>query len=71
MGGGRSFLSDLSGAILQRRPENDPTRESLEYRNEPLADWQLSPWTGDWYERADWERRLGDDFYRDGVFHRR
>ena len=52
-------------------PTNDPTRESLEYRNEPLTDWQLSPWTGDWYERADWERRLGDDFYRDGVFHRR
>src|SRR5699024_10118098 len=32
--------------------------------------WRLSPWTGDWYERADWEYKLGDKF-TDGIYKRR
>ena len=49
---------------------NDPTRESLEPSN-VSGDWQLSPWTGDWYARAPWEEELGNNFYDGGVFHRR
>ncbi|MFM9010441.1 MAG: glycoside hydrolase family 13 protein [Planctomycetota bacterium] len=50
-------------------PANDPTRESLEA--EVPASWAVSPWTGDWYARADWEKQLGPDFFEHGVFHRR
>ena len=52
-------------------PHNDPTRESLEFPDVVPASWRISPWTGDWYERADWEQQLGPRFYDDGVFHRR
>jgi len=47
-------------------PSNDPTAERI---GAPEG-WEVSSWTGDWYERADWERELGPDF-RDGVFYRR
>ncbi len=47
-------------------PSNDPTRERV---GGPKG-WEISPWTGDWYKRADWEQSLGDTF-RDGVFKRR
>jgi len=50
-------------------PANDPTRDSLEA--EVPASWRVTPWTADWYERADWERQLGPDFFEHGVFHRR
>jgi glycosidase len=50
---------------------NDPTWESLEYRESVPRSWQISPWTGDWYARSDWEQESGPDFYEDGVFHRR
>ncbi len=52
-------------------PTNDPTRDSLEAPDRVPASWKLSPWTGDWYARADWERELGPDFYENGVFDRR
>lgn len=45
---------------------NDPTRE----RVDGPKGWKISPWTGDWYKRAPWEKTLGDAF-RDGVFKRR
>lgn len=45
---------------------NDPTKERIGGPD----NWQISSWTGDWYERADWEKSLGDKF-RDGVFKRR
>jgi cyclomaltodextrinase len=50
-------------------PANDPTRDSLE--GEVPASWEVSPWTGDWYARAPWERQIGDNFFEHGVFHRR
>jgi glycosidase len=50
---------------------NDPTRESLEFPDIMPAGWAVTPWTNQWYRRAAWERELGDDFYEDGVFHRR
>jgi glycosidase len=47
-------------------PSNDPTRERV---GGPEG-WEISSWTGDWYERSEWEESLGDSF-RDGVFKRR
>src|ERR1700759_4163725 len=51
--------------------KNDPTRDSLEFPILPGNDWKISSWTADWYSRADWEKTLGPDFYRHGVFDRR
>ncbi len=52
-------------------PGNDPTRDSLETPVAPGPDWRISSWTADWYARDDWEKMLGPDFYRHGVFDRR
>lgn len=52
-------------------PKNDPTRESLEFPINPGPDWKISSWTADWYSRDNWEKALGPDFYKDGVFDRR
>ena len=52
-------------------PTNDPTRASLEFPDIMPESWAVTPWTSDWYARAEWERELGDNFYEDGVFHRR
>lgn len=50
---------------------NDPTRDSLEFPDNVPESWAVSPWTGDWYARSDWERSVGDDFFEHGVFNRR
>lgn len=50
---------------------NDPTRESLEFPDNVPKSWKISPWTGDWYARADWEKERGPNFYENGVFDRR
>ena len=53
-------------------PSNDPTVETLEFPENVDADlWAITPWTADWYRRAEWETARGDDFYEDGVFDRR
>lgn len=54
-------------------PSNNPTRETLERPVEGRVptSWTVTPWTADWYRRADWERELGPDFYAHGVFDRR
>ena len=52
-------------------PANEPTRESLEIPINPTESWRPSPWTADWYSREDWEKELGPDFYKGGVFDRR
>jgi glycosidase len=52
-------------------PANDPTRESLEFPERVPKSWAISPWTGDWYARADWEKELGPNFFENGVFDRR
>jgi glycosidase len=52
-------------------PTNDPTRESLESPGRAPKSWTTSPWTGDWYARADWERESGRNFFENGVFDRR
>ena len=51
---------------------NDPTWESLDFNDRVSRDaWRTTPWTADWYARADWERATGPSFYEDGVFQRR
>lgn len=50
---------------------NDPTRASLEFPDIMPENWAVTPWTNQWYRRAEWEQSLGDHFYEDGVFHRR
>lgn len=45
---------------------NDPTRDRV---GGPEG-WEISPWTGDWYQQSEWEKELGDNF-RNGVFKRR
>jgi glycosidase len=50
---------------------NDPTRESLEFPALIPNSWRITPWTQQWYQRDAWEREIGDDFYKHGVFHRR
>ena len=52
-------------------PNNDPTRDSLEQPVAAGPSWKISPWTADWYARDEWEKELGSDFYRYGVFERR
>jgi cyclomaltodextrinase len=52
-------------------PKNDPTRASLEFPDTVPESWQVSPWTGDWYARSDWEKKLGGNFFEHGVFNRR
>lgn len=47
-------------------PSNNPTAERI---GGP-ADWEISPWTGDWYARADWEKNLGEN-WTSSVFFRR
>ncbi|MFO8029976.1 MAG: alpha-amylase family glycosyl hydrolase, partial [Cyclonatronaceae bacterium] len=55
-------------------PSNDPLPERIRdphsWELGAPEGWEISPWTGDWYQRADWEQRVGPDFY-DFVFTRR
>lgn len=51
-------------------PDNNPTADRVAVHHELPENWEISPWTGDWYERADWEKEVGPNF-RDGVFFRR
>lgn len=50
---------------------NDPTRRDLEIPFLPGENWQVTPWTRDFYVRDQWEKDIGGDFYENGVFHRR
>lgn len=52
-------------------PDNDPTRESLEFADSVPDGWAPTPWTSDWYARAEWERTSGPSFFDNGVFNRR
>jgi cyclomaltodextrinase / maltogenic alpha-amylase / neopullulanase len=60
-------------------PRNNPTRNSLVWPIRPGADWKLSRWTADWYERDPWEKAMdkpGDThpastFYKNGILDRR
>ena len=45
--------------------------DGLEAADTVPKDWKVSPWTADWYSRADWEKKIGPNFFENGVFHRR
>lgn len=47
---------------------NDPTRKELQLGAE--RDWEISPWTSDWYQFQPWEAAYSKDFYNN-VFERR
>lgn len=44
---------------------NDPKGEDLEgsWPHQVANGWQVSKWTGDWYEKQPWEKEDGKDFY--------
>ncbi len=48
-------------------PENNPVYNILETSN--IKNWEITAWTDDWYEMADWENNLGD--FHSSVWHRR
>lgn len=52
-------------------PSNDPTRDTLEFQFPNVDGWRVTPWTGDYYVREEWEKAIGEDFYENGIFHRR
>ncbi len=45
--------------------DNDPTPHDLEGAGPSAVPdgWRPMPWTHDWYQQADWEKRSGKDFY--------
>ncbi|MFT5144993.1 MAG: cyclomaltodextrinase [Rhodothermales bacterium] len=45
-------------------PSNDPPRSSLPNVRAVPDSWATTPWTSDWYDRADWEKEMSDDYYR-------
>ena len=52
-------------------PRNDPTRESLAgtWPYSSPTNWQVSPWTSDWYELQPWEKD-GKGFYHHAQLRR-
>ncbi len=46
-------------------PRNDPRPPDLRgaWPYETVRDWQVSPWTADWYRLQAWEKASGHDFY--------
>ncbi len=46
-------------------PANDPTLMDIRgsWPHIYPSDWQIIPWTSDWYDRQPWEDRTGLDFY--------
>jgi len=52
-------------------PSNNPTRETLEMHFPNVEGWRVTPWTEDYYQRDEWEKAIGPNFYENGAFHRR
>lgn len=50
---------------------NDPTSNKV-FKNDLFvpADWKITQWTSNWFNRSDWEINLGGNF-RDHLYHRR
>ena len=46
-------------------PSNDPTKQDLRWSWPRIVPetWAVSDWTADWYEQAEWEQQVTDDFY--------
>jgi cyclomaltodextrinase len=54
----------------ERFRDGDKNNEPTAQRIGAPKGWTISPWTGDWYQRAAWEQRVGPGFY-DFVNYRR
>lgn len=54
----------------ERFANGDTTNEPTAERIGAPDNWNVSPWTGDWYQRAFWEQRMGPKF-SDFVLKRR
>jgi len=52
-------------------PNNEPTSDKV-FKNDSFkpSNWEISRWTSDWFEQAEWEKKLGGKF-RDHIFQRR
>lgn len=50
---------------------NDPTSSKV-FSNEDKkpVDWEISDWTGNWFERSSWEKNLGKNFNSSVLFRR-
>ena len=57
----RYFPIDFTTVILT----NDPTIETLKgsYPHDDQSDWQIHPWTSDWYELQPYEKKNGNDIW--------
>lgn len=51
-------------------PTADRIRDPHGYDLKAPEGWEITPWTSDWYQRTDWEQRIGPRFF-DSVFSRR
>ncbi|MCA1801902.1 MAG: glycoside hydrolase family 13 protein [Rhodothermaceae bacterium] len=47
----------------ERFHNGDPSNDPVSARINAPEGWKISPWTGDWYQRAGWEQRVGPRFY--------
>ncbi|MFZ0391402.1 MAG: glycoside hydrolase family 13 protein [Calditrichia bacterium] len=68
---GAVWYQIFPGRFRNGDASNEPVRASLENPKDVPSDWQLSSWTADWYQRQNWEKNSGQDFYVNGVFNRR
>lgn len=48
---------------------NDPIASRTLGHNH-AEEWQVSPWTSNWYKLQPWERKHSEDFYAENVFNR-
>ena len=50
---------------------NDPAADKVfTFSKKKPANWKVTPWTSDWFKRADWEKQTGESL-RDGLTNRR
>lgn len=47
----------------ERFHNGDPSNDPVPARINAPEGWEITPWTGDWYQRAGWEQRVGPRFY--------
>jgi cyclomaltodextrinase / maltogenic alpha-amylase / neopullulanase len=47
----------------ERFHNGDPSNDPVPARINAPEGWEVTPWTGDWYQRAAWEQRVGPRFY--------
>lgn len=47
----------------ERFHNGDPSNDPVATRINAPDGWEITPWTGDWYQRASWEQRTGPRFY--------